>query len=89
MFLFLILILSLQYLVMIKGVLKMNLGFLDHLIGWVPFLPYLLVIYFILYSLFIIIKEDSVQFFETRFGFLFIKRNRRAAWAEYLRKKYN
>lgn len=89
MFLFLILILSLQYLVMIKGVLKMNLGFLDHLIGWVPFLPYLLVIYFILYSLFIIIKEDSVQFFETRFGFLFIKRNRRVAWAEYLRKKYN
>jgi hypothetical protein len=89
MFLFLILILSLQYLVMIRGVLKMNLGFLDHLIGWVPFLPYLLVIYFIFYSLFIIIKEDSIQFFETRFGFLFIKKKKRAVWSEYLRKKYN
>lgn len=88
MFLFFILILSLQYLVMIRSVLKNNITKLEHVIGWIPFLPYILVIYFILYSLFIIIKEDVVRFFEVNFGFFFIKRKRRAAWAEYLRKKY-
>jgi hypothetical protein len=29
-----------------------------------------------------------IRWFETHFGFLFVKTNRRVAYAEYLRKKY-
>lgn len=85
---FILLILVTQYALMITGVVRQDLHKIGHIIGWIPFLPFILMIILTFWYIFIYVYEIFKKWFETKWGWVFVKPKRRVAWAEYIRRKY-
>lgn len=90
----LITLLITQYTLMILGVVRDDLNTIERGIGWVPYLPFILMlifgVYFIITDFMITpTARKIVRWFELRWGWLFVKNKNRDVWGRYLRSKYN
>jgi len=78
----------LQYSLMSLGLYKKDLNKIESIIGWIPLLPFILMIIVGLSYILSFIFRGLNKWFEINWGWIFINGRKRAAWAEYLRKKY-
>jgi len=78
----------LQYSLMSLGLYKKNLNNIENAIGWIPLLPFILMIVVGFSYILISIFRQLKMWFEINWGWIFIKRKKRSVWAEYIRKKY-
>lgn len=85
---FILLILVTQYALMITGVVKQDLNKIGHIIGWIPFLPFILMFIATFWYVFIYVYKNFKKWFELKWCWIFIRPKKRVVWAEYIRKKY-
>lgn len=87
---FLIVLLVIQYLLMTTALVKNNLNTIESYIGWVPFLPYILMLILGTYLICVaFVITPFKRWVELKWGWLFVKNKNRDVWARYLRSKYN
>lgn len=86
---FMFLLLITQYSLMILGIVRDDLSSIGRLIGWIPFVPFILmVIVTVLYTV-IYLSKSFIKWFEVNWGWVFVNGRKRNEWGEYIRKKYN
>lgn len=78
----------LQYTLMCLELYKKDLNKIEHIIGWVPLLPFILTFITFLWFILTITYKQFNKWFELNLGWLFVNGRKRARWAEYLREKY-
>jgi len=86
---FMFLLLIIQYSLMVLGIVRDDLSSIGRLIGWIPFLPFILmVIVTAIYTITYLIK-NFIKWFEVNWGWIFVNGRKRNEWAKYIRNKYN
>lgn len=79
----------LQYTLMCLELYKKDLNKIEHFIGWVPLLPFILTFITFLWFILTITYKHFNKWFEINLGWLFVNGRKREVWLEYLREKYN
>lgn len=74
---------------MILGIVRDDLSSIGRLIGWVPFLPFILMLIVTVIYLLIYLGKSFNRWFEINWGWVFVNGRKRNEWAEYIRNKYN
>lgn len=78
----------LQYSLMCLGLYKKDLNKIENMIGWVPLLPFILMLVIGFYIVTSLCLDNIKRWVLTNWGWVFIKNKNRDVWARYLRKKY-
>ena len=78
----------LQYSLMCLGLYKKDLNKIENMIGWVPLLPFILMLVIGFYIVTSLCLDKIKRWVLTNWGWVFIKNKNRDVWARYLRKKY-
>lgn len=86
---FMFLILILQYSLMILGIVRDDLTSIGRLIGWIPLLPFILMVIVTVTYTIIYFGKCFNRWFEMNWGWVFVNGRKRNEWAEYIRNKYN
>lgn len=87
-FITLFITLFLQYFIMTVGMVRKNNNKIENIIGWIPFLPFILMFIVLIYLIIEIMWYKFNKWFEINLGWFFINGRKQEQWYRYLRKKY-
>ena len=78
----------LQYFIMSVGMVRKNNNRMENIIGWIPFLPFILMTIVLIYLIMESMWYKLNKWFEINLGWFFINGRKQEHWHRYLRKKY-
>ena len=70
------------------GIIRHDTTKIGQFIGWVPLLPFILMLILGILQIFYYIYKIFKRWFELRWGWLFINGRKRIEWVKHLRNKY-
>lgn len=86
---FIFLLLITQYSLMVLGIVRDDLTIIGRMIGWIPLVPFILMVIVTVVYTIIYLSKSFNKWFEVNWGWIFVNGRKRNEWAEYIRNKYN